>query len=59
MERIELYRLPDNMIVPYTYSFPLIRQSGLPREFRGDDARRGLLGSIYTMDFEYSFPPYR
>lgn len=56
MEILELYPMPDGMIVPYTFAFPLMRSSGLPREFRGEEARRRVTDSIYPLDFEYSFP---
>ncbi len=56
MEILELYQMPEGMIVPYTYSFPLMRQSGLPREFQGEQARRRVTNTIYPLDFEYSFP---
>lgn len=56
MEILELYPMPDGMIVPYTFAFPLMRSSGLPREFRGEEARRRVTDSIYLLDFEYSFP---
>lgn len=59
MERFSIYDMPPGMIVPYTYSFPLIRQSGLPKEFRGPQMRKELTGSIYPLDFEYFLPPYR
>jgi len=59
MNRYSTDRVPYNLLFPETFSFPLIRESGLPKEFQGDQNRRALTHYLYNLDFEYSFPLWR
>lgn len=59
MDRRTTDRLPDLMLFPLTFSYPLIRESGLPKEFQGQQNNRALTHYLYNLDFEYSFPLWR
>ena len=53
MDRRTTDRLPDLMLFPLTFSYPLIRESGLPKEFQGQQNNRALTHYLYNLDFEY------
>lgn len=59
MDKHSTDRAPYIMLFPETFSFPLIRESGLPKEFQGEQNRRALTHYLYNLDFEYSFPLWR
>ena len=42
MDNYSTDRLPYNMLFPETFAFPLIRESGLPKEFQGVQNERAL-----------------
>ena len=58
MEGYELFGTVPGMIVPYTYSFPSITGSDIPREFRGHGDMHRLTDSIFMTDLEYYLVPY-
>lgn len=54
MDRFEPYVDHSEMIVPYTFAFPMMRMRGLPREFASPGTRQKLIDSISMA----SFPDY-
>ena len=56
MDNYSTDRLPYNMHFPETSASPLIRESGLPKEFQGVQNERALTHWLYTLDFDYAFP---
>ena len=52
-------RAPYPLLFPKTFSFPLIRTGGLPREFRGEQNLRALTHFLYDLDFELYCPLWR
>ena len=59
MDRMSTDRVPYLLLFPETFSFPLIREGGLPKEFQGEQINRALTHYLYPLDFEYSFPLWR
>ncbi|MBQ2690582.1 MAG: hypothetical protein IJF53_00320 [Clostridia bacterium] len=59
MDRYDAGDLPDSMLFPMTFSFPIIRDSGLPKEFKGVRNQKALSHWLYDLDFEYSYPLWR
>ena len=59
MDRYDAGDLPNSMLFPCTFSFPLLRESGLPKEFKGVGSQRALNHWLYILDFDYSFPLWR
>ncbi|MEA4920120.1 MAG: hypothetical protein VB078_04285 [Clostridiaceae bacterium] len=59
MDRFNMSSDPAWSLFPYTFSFPLIMRSDIPKEFTGRQYADDLADSLYMLDFEYFLPPFR